>query len=419
MSTNRVLPARPDLGHLKRQAEDLRDAFTKGNLDARSRVSSVAQLRHLAPSPVGLSLTQAQFVIAREYGFESWPKLKHHVETVRGAAPVAADDRIASAIPEPVVAFEPRAQDLVVTDTVLHLSLLNGNVLVEAGGELHLVAPVSGTMIIRSGGTASLAGRVGGTVVVEAGGACHALGTVGGKLVNRGGMLDVRGTVGGSVLCSGGTTDIHAGVQIGGDLTVEPGATVRCAGKVLGQVINHGGVLDSKEPNQWYHAGGVFDSSSVDSGWLGRMLSGILGGVGKRLGDALGGGFSDRFWKLDALERLSELEMLTEVEALSRLDLLEKLRGRSMEASRPVEEKLSAALTWMGGLTGTFTNTVQAVADKRVEAKYSSAAASARLHAEAEALKVEARAIMTQVREQLDLAVSLAEEASRLRSVAV
>ncbi|MCU1237052.1 MAG: Ankyrin 3 [Candidatus Solibacter sp.] len=56
---NRVtLPERPNLRHLKDQAKDL---FRSGG----------------APS-----LTDAQFQIARRYGFASWPKLKQHVESL-------------------------------------------------------------------------------------------------------------------------------------------------------------------------------------------------------------------------------------------------------------------------------------------------------------------------------------------------
>src|SRR5712672_1626115 len=63
MSTNppessRVLPDRPNLQHLKDQAKDLLKA---GQAD---------------------SLTDAQFQIARLYGFASWPKLKAHVDSL-------------------------------------------------------------------------------------------------------------------------------------------------------------------------------------------------------------------------------------------------------------------------------------------------------------------------------------------------
>ena len=57
--SSRPLPERPDLRHLKDQAKDL------------LRAGDAA------------SLTDAQFQIAREYGFPSWSKLKVHVESLR------------------------------------------------------------------------------------------------------------------------------------------------------------------------------------------------------------------------------------------------------------------------------------------------------------------------------------------------
>src|ERR1700731_5697 len=53
------LPDRPDLRHLKDQAKDLLKA------DAAE------------------SITDAQFQVARLYGFESWPKLKAHVDSLK------------------------------------------------------------------------------------------------------------------------------------------------------------------------------------------------------------------------------------------------------------------------------------------------------------------------------------------------
>jgi ankyrin repeat protein len=55
----RQLPEHPDLRHLKDQAKDLLEAGEAS------------------------SLTKAQFHIAREYGFASWPKLKAHVESLQ------------------------------------------------------------------------------------------------------------------------------------------------------------------------------------------------------------------------------------------------------------------------------------------------------------------------------------------------
>ena len=55
---SRPLPDRPNLRHLKDQAKDLLES---GNAK---------------------SLTDAQFKIARLYGFASWPKLKAHVDSL-------------------------------------------------------------------------------------------------------------------------------------------------------------------------------------------------------------------------------------------------------------------------------------------------------------------------------------------------
>ena len=56
---HRQLPEHPDLRHLKDQAKDLLKAG------------------HAA------SLAKAQFQVARQYGFASWPKLKAHVESLQ------------------------------------------------------------------------------------------------------------------------------------------------------------------------------------------------------------------------------------------------------------------------------------------------------------------------------------------------
>src|ERR1700722_14162580 len=66
------LPARPSLEHLKAQAKDLLTAFNSG-LEA-------ARVHTVFPDKAKLTLSDSQLVIAREYGFESWPKLKAHVE---------------------------------------------------------------------------------------------------------------------------------------------------------------------------------------------------------------------------------------------------------------------------------------------------------------------------------------------------
>jgi hypothetical protein len=61
----RHLPERPSLEQLRKQAKE--------HLDT------------LRPRDPSLTLAAAQHALAAEYGFDSWPKLVHHVETVRPA----------------------------------------------------------------------------------------------------------------------------------------------------------------------------------------------------------------------------------------------------------------------------------------------------------------------------------------------
>ena len=71
----RTLPLAASITHLKREAKALRTAFDAGNADGRDRVAA-----HVEPLPARLAQAQALFVVAREYGFPSWPVLKRDVE---------------------------------------------------------------------------------------------------------------------------------------------------------------------------------------------------------------------------------------------------------------------------------------------------------------------------------------------------
>lgn len=73
---SRQLPAKPNLEHLKKQAKELLYDFQQGAPAAIERFHSLASTSALT-SP---KLADAQHVIARDYGFASWPKLKDHVE---------------------------------------------------------------------------------------------------------------------------------------------------------------------------------------------------------------------------------------------------------------------------------------------------------------------------------------------------
>lgn len=82
-----VLPASPDLTHLKKQAKNLlRDARAGEPSELRRFAEALpaARDRDLAPiSHRELRLHDAQSVVAREYGFLSWLELRRHVEWTR------------------------------------------------------------------------------------------------------------------------------------------------------------------------------------------------------------------------------------------------------------------------------------------------------------------------------------------------
>lgn len=87
-----VLPERPNLSHLKEQAKDLLTAHQSGDSATLDRV------RPYFDSTIDFGLSEAQLVVAREYGFESWAKLKHHVELRVGDLSLVEEaDRLATA----------------------------------------------------------------------------------------------------------------------------------------------------------------------------------------------------------------------------------------------------------------------------------------------------------------------------------
>src|SRR5262245_28445462 len=93
---NRSLPTRslrahPDLEQLRRQAKELLQAFVSGEERAVAEVNT----HYRGANPADFALHDAQLVLARAYGFHSWPKLKAHVDGVtlrRLIQAVRADD---------------------------------------------------------------------------------------------------------------------------------------------------------------------------------------------------------------------------------------------------------------------------------------------------------------------------------------
>jgi ankyrin repeat protein len=77
----RVLPAFPSLEQQKKQARELLIATRANDPSAVDRMR-VHHPRWTKVAADGVSLHDAQLVLAREYGFVSWPKLKAHIESV-------------------------------------------------------------------------------------------------------------------------------------------------------------------------------------------------------------------------------------------------------------------------------------------------------------------------------------------------
>src|SRR5688572_27610734 len=74
----RAMRENPDLEQLKRQAKELLEAFRANNEDAIKEVHA----HYRGADPATFALHEAQFVLARAYGFDSWPKLKAFVDGV-------------------------------------------------------------------------------------------------------------------------------------------------------------------------------------------------------------------------------------------------------------------------------------------------------------------------------------------------
>ena len=99
---DRDLPARPNLEQYKKQAKDLVKSFAFADPQALARIQRHHPRFHKLPEPnlpsAPFALTDSQLVIAREHGFESWPKFAHHIETLNLIRSLAS-------LTDPVAAF--------------------------------------------------------------------------------------------------------------------------------------------------------------------------------------------------------------------------------------------------------------------------------------------------------------------------
>ena len=80
----RTLPLRPNLAQLKLQANELHQQHRRSSRAAAARIAAhhprFTGAEETAVLDQNFVLADAQLVVAREYGFDSWPRLKHAVE---------------------------------------------------------------------------------------------------------------------------------------------------------------------------------------------------------------------------------------------------------------------------------------------------------------------------------------------------
>ena len=74
----RAMRETPDIDQLKRQAKELLEAYRAQSPDAIIEVGA----HHRTATPETFALHDAQLVLARSYGFPSWPKMKAYVDGI-------------------------------------------------------------------------------------------------------------------------------------------------------------------------------------------------------------------------------------------------------------------------------------------------------------------------------------------------
>ena len=123
----RILREHPDLDQLKRQAKELLSGFLAGQPDAAAEVNT----HYHDADASDFALHDAQLVIARAYGFESWPKLKGYVDgvTVGRLAEAVRSDNIEAV--RAILQVRPELVDRCMSGSdehrVLHYAVLQRN----------------------------------------------------------------------------------------------------------------------------------------------------------------------------------------------------------------------------------------------------------------------------------------------------
>jgi ankyrin repeat protein len=86
MSDQASLPSRPSLEQLRKQAKELIRAVRANEPEAFARLRKHKSIISEPDGPHPATLADAQLVLAREHGFDSWPKLKHHILLIQRPA---------------------------------------------------------------------------------------------------------------------------------------------------------------------------------------------------------------------------------------------------------------------------------------------------------------------------------------------
>jgi ankyrin repeat protein len=181
---SRELPEKPNLEHLKKQAKELLRDFQQGDSVATERFRA-----HVPAVAAGTGkLADALHVIAREYGFKSWPKLKEHVESISRALEPAEMLSVA-------VCASDAGKTARVLDSYPELKARLNEPMVNYGGMQALLAAVQRTDrktidVLLAGGADINARSVhwaGGMGVLDE---CHA--DLADFLIERGAVMDVH-----------------------------------------------------------------------------------------------------------------------------------------------------------------------------------------------------------------------------------
>jgi len=100
---SRTLPSNPNRHFLQEEAKDLLKAHKLGDPSVCPTLRLLNRFENATDSDIleaEVALHEVQFALAQDYGFDSWPKLKAHVEAVAASATASASPRTPSGDPD-------------------------------------------------------------------------------------------------------------------------------------------------------------------------------------------------------------------------------------------------------------------------------------------------------------------------------